>query len=506
MRTKQAMKNAVTSIFLQLVLALSGIIVPRFFITLYGSAVNGLVSSISQFITYINLVEAGISAAGTVALFKPMADNDIKSTNGIMAAANKFYRQSGMIFSALIVLLVVFYPFAVVNEITDVGFIRTMIAVLAISGLVDYFILGKYRMLLTADQRGYIVYIAQILGTVLMTVVSIVMMELKFSALAVKGVAAAIYILRSVAVVIYARRHYKGLSFKEKPDMAAFDQRWAALVHQITGMVVTNSAIILLTLMVERDALVAVSIYNTYNLVAWALASVITAIQSGLSAGFGQIISNKEYDVLKKSYSTYEYLCYVFVFIVYACMGVLLYPFIKIYSIDFADAALYPQWSIVLFFTLSGFLQAMRMPPQTLINSAGHDKETRSRAIIETVINLGVSLVLVRPLGIVGVLIASCASHAYRLIDVIIYTERHFVRGSIKTTLFRIARNAAALGLATWAGVSLIPSDCTGWISWFLSAVVFGVCACVVFIAVNVIFEPQEAKATVKRIKDIIKK
>ena len=59
MRTKLAMKNMVFSLLLELATAISGIIVPRFFTALYGSAVNGLVTSINQFITYMTLVEAG---------------------------------------------------------------------------------------------------------------------------------------------------------------------------------------------------------------------------------------------------------------------------------------------------------------------------------------------------------------------------------------------------------------------------------------------------------------
>ncbi len=500
------MKNAIASLVLQFVLALSGIIVPRFFTTLYGSAVNGLVSSISQFITYLNLVEAGISTAGTVALFKPLADNDVKSTSSIMSAANKFYKQSGTIFLGLVMLLVIFYPFAVQDEIGDSSFIRTMIAVLALSGLVDYFVLGKYRMLLTADQRGYIISAAQIVGTVVMTALSIVMMDLGFSALAVKGMAALVYILRSVFVVIYSRRHYRGLDFKEKPNMSAFDQRWAALVHQISGMIVLNSAVVLLTLMVDEDALVVVSVYSAYSLVACSLINVISAIQSGLSAGFGQVISKHEDDVLSKSYSTYEFIFFIIVFIAYACMGVLLYPFISIYSVDFADAARYPSWTLTFLFTLAGFLQAVRMPAQTIINSAGHYKQTRSRALIEAGINIAVSLALVKPLGIIGVLIAACVSHTYRSADMIIYNAHHFLKGSIKTTLLRILRNAAALILSVWAGIKFIPTQCEGWIVWFISAAVYGICVCVLFILVNVIFEPKQARATLGRLKDVVKR
>ena len=213
MRTKQAFKNASMSLVLQVVLAVSGVLIPRFFIELYGSPVNGLVQSITQFISYMSLVEAGIGAAGTVALYKPIADNNQPKINSIVSAAKSFYYRSGMIFFGLVAALVVFYPFAVKNEIGDVSFIRTMIVILSLNGIVDYFYLGKYRVLLNADQKGYIISLAQIIGTVVMTVVCILLMKSDFAAgrnfsLAIKGVNAAIYILRSLIVGLYVKKKY----------------------------------------------------------------------------------------------------------------------------------------------------------------------------------------------------------------------------------------------------------------------------------------------------------
>ena len=170
------------SLVLQVVLAVSGVLIPRFFIELYGSPVNGLVQSITQFISYMSLVEAGIGAAGTVALYKPIADNNQPKINSIVSAAKSFYYRSGMIFFGLVAALVVFYPYAVKNEIGDVSFIRTMIVILSLNGIVDYFYLGKYRVLLNADQKGYIISFAQIIGTVIMTVVCILLMKSDFAA------------------------------------------------------------------------------------------------------------------------------------------------------------------------------------------------------------------------------------------------------------------------------------------------------------------------------------
>ena len=143
MRTKQAFKNLVASLLLEAVLALSGLIIPRFFTALYGSSMNGLVSSVNQFISYMCLVEAGVGAAGTVALYGPLAQKNYLQISEIVSAARAFYMRSGWIFIGLVAALVGFYPLIVQNQIADAGFVRMMIVILSLSGIVDYFILGK---------------------------------------------------------------------------------------------------------------------------------------------------------------------------------------------------------------------------------------------------------------------------------------------------------------------------------------------------------------------------
>ena len=60
MRSKKAVKNIVTSLLQQLVSIICGLIVPRAIIGAFGSNVNGLIASITQFLGYITLLEVGI--------------------------------------------------------------------------------------------------------------------------------------------------------------------------------------------------------------------------------------------------------------------------------------------------------------------------------------------------------------------------------------------------------------------------------------------------------------
>ena len=76
MRSRKAIANITSSFILQLVITFSGFIIPRYIITVFGSGVNGLVSSITQFLGYIALIEAGIGGVTRASLYSPLAKND----------------------------------------------------------------------------------------------------------------------------------------------------------------------------------------------------------------------------------------------------------------------------------------------------------------------------------------------------------------------------------------------------------------------------------------------
>ena len=505
MRTKLAFKNLATSLILQLVLALSGFIIPRFFTELYGSSMNGLVNSISQFIAYLNLVEAGISSSVIVSLYKPLADKNEKKINSILAAAKSFYRKSGILFTILVLLLILVYPYAVKNEISDVWFIRQMIFVLSISGLVDYFILGKYRVLLQADQRSYVIFSAQIAGTIIMTMVSVIQIKLKCSALLVKLTVAIIYIVRSLLIVLYVKRHYKYLNFEAEPDNSSMNRRWSALIHQIAGMITSNTDMLLLTLMVKTDALVQVSIYSTYNLVSYALISLMNSFTSGLTSSFGQVISQNDEESLRRNYSIYEYGFFIVIFIVYACMAILLYSFIALYTSTYPDASEYLNWNYVILFSLVGIIQSIRQPALTIICAAGHYKETQFRAIIEAFLNLSVSILLVRSYGICGVLIGTIVSFSYRSLDMIMYNNNHLISGTLKRTISRLLRNSMSLmGIIIVA--SFVPFHAASWLTWMVYAIITFVISSSFILVVNYLFEKELFITVCKRGVGIVRK
>ena len=95
---KKAYMNIFFSIVSQLISILNGIVVPRLILGTFGSEVNGLVNSLTQFLNYITLVEGGLGSVVLAALYAPLANNDNKKINAVLNAANRFFKKIAYIF------------------------------------------------------------------------------------------------------------------------------------------------------------------------------------------------------------------------------------------------------------------------------------------------------------------------------------------------------------------------------------------------------------------------
>ena len=110
MRSKKAIKNIISSLLQQLITILCGLILPRMIIGAYGSSVNGLISSMTQFLGYITLLEAGIGPVIKSVLYKPIANRDKKEIEKILKASQKFFSMLSYIFVIYLIVLCVLYP------------------------------------------------------------------------------------------------------------------------------------------------------------------------------------------------------------------------------------------------------------------------------------------------------------------------------------------------------------------------------------------------------------
>ena len=74
----------------EIVSLVCGLISQRLILSSFGSAYNGVTQSISQFISYIELMKAGIGGVAMAALYKPLSEHDDREMNEVLSSMQKF--------------------------------------------------------------------------------------------------------------------------------------------------------------------------------------------------------------------------------------------------------------------------------------------------------------------------------------------------------------------------------------------------------------------------------
>lgn len=97
-RTKKFALNSISSLTNQAILFAMGFTIPKIILLNYGNATNGLVTSVTQFISYFNILEAGLGGATIYALYKPLAEKDNKLISILVYTTEKLYRKVGLYF------------------------------------------------------------------------------------------------------------------------------------------------------------------------------------------------------------------------------------------------------------------------------------------------------------------------------------------------------------------------------------------------------------------------
>ena len=83
MKNKITLLNMISSFILQICTILSGFIVPKIILLYFGSDVNGLISSLNQFLNYIALLEGGVTGVVAANVYKPLVSGDIDKLSSV---------------------------------------------------------------------------------------------------------------------------------------------------------------------------------------------------------------------------------------------------------------------------------------------------------------------------------------------------------------------------------------------------------------------------------------
>ncbi len=495
MNSTKGVKNLAYGILAQVLAIGIGILIPRLVLVNLGSDANGLLSSVGSILAYMALLEAGVGAATLQALYKPIANSDNQSINEILSATNYFYKRTGYIYLALVIGLSFLYTF--VAETTLPRFQVWLVVLMSgLSGVLSYFFQGKYRILLDAEGKSYILTNMGTIVNIGVSVTKAAVLILGANVVAVQSIYFFANLLQVIYIVGYMRRHYPWIDLSVKPNLSAISQKNAALVHQVSGLIFGNTDILLLT---TFASLKDVSVYSMYAMIYGMVKSVSITISDSFIYMLGQAYEDKPR--FNRLFDTYEVYSLTVTSSLFCVCFILILPFLKLYTAGINDIN-YIDVYLSILFAVFYLLHNGRKSSAIVINIAQHFEQTKWRSILESAINLGVSITLVPFLGIYGVLLGTIAALLYRTNDMILYAARLMGR-SPWVTYKRWFTNICTFIVCVLAA-SFFPLNASN----YLEICIYGVVLCVTivpfFVLINSVLEIQTAKRLFSILKNML--
>ena len=496
-RTKNAILNIAFSLILQIVSFARGLILPRVIIPAYGSDANGLISSITQFLAYISLLEAGVGSIFRTSLYKPLAKGDMDGISGIINEQKRFYRKIGIIFVFYVIALCAFYPLIAKTDVSQ-PYIVSLILILSVSTFTEYFVSLPYSSLLSADQKIRICYIVSIVYTITNILVSLFWIGLKADIRLIYLSMCVIGLLRPMFYTFYVKRHYK-LNEKIQPDKAALNQRWNGMVHHFAYYIHTNTDTAILTVFVGTAM---VSVYNVYGAIILGIEKIITSVSSGIAAGLGNLLESKDNEQIDKTVNQFEFIQGGLTTVLYTTTALLLIPFMRIYTSGMTDIEyIQPVFGYVLI--LAEAIYCFQCVYSTVSTTANKFKETQPGAILECVVNLIISLalVLMAKMGILGVAVGTVIGMLTRYIFEVIFLSKNVLYRPVSKAFKILCISILVASISTVICNLILDYTCIKSLKmWFGFAVVTSAVVAATALTVYAIFYKETIKSLVSRL------
>ncbi len=463
-------KNAISSLALQLATIAQGLILPKLILGAFGSEVNGLVSSITQFLSFISLLEGGLGAVVLAELYGPIEKKDEEKIQGILGACQSFFSKLTLVFLVYTIVVAFFYPRYIDTSLSK-GAVSVLVLILSMTTVAQYLFSITYRLLLQAEQKLYIVnYVSAV--TILINTISAAIIIFVFPSIhIVKLCSGIIYMIQPMVYRAFVEKKFLKGNIRKKKQHYTLKNRWSGFAQNLAHFVNMNTDVALITLFMPLQY---VSIYSVHLLVINALRGIVTSVGNSYQSALGKYIAMGDSAQLKQKFRKFEEGFWLAGMVLFFCCALLINPFIQIYTTGITDAEYYqPVFSFVI--VLANMIYVIREPYRLLVLAGGKFKETNFGAFAEAIINLGMSLLLITKFGLIGVAIGTLVAIVFRLIYLVWYLHKDIIQLGYASFSPYIVTFIVAFAVNLFV-----------YISWPLrlnGIVQFSVAGCIVFVA-----------------------
>lgn len=408
MRIENSIKNISIGIITQIIMTLLGFISRKVFIDNLGAEYLGINGIMTNVISILGLVESGIGISIVFSLYKPLADKDESKVIALMQLYKNIYKVIAIVVLGLSLFLYPFMSAIMKNNTLSSGTIAIVFFAFVAKNIISYLFAYKWSII-GADQKGYILSKRNLYFSMALTILKILILKISKNYILFILFEVLFTIIQSVIngrivdkLYPYLKTNKKYEVDKETKNIIVTKVK-ALFLHSIGSQCIFGTDNLLISSFVSVKV---VGLYSNYTMIINQLSSLVAPVIGGIGASVGNLIATENED---KIYDVFK-VTYLVNFWIYSFCTIFLYNLLEPFISWWIGSSYLLDKYTFLVILINFYLTGMRTSINTFKSKAGAFEQDKYAPIIEGIINLVVSIILVKQIGLVGIFIGTTIS------------------------------------------------------------------------------------------------
>lgn len=407
-RVTNSLKNVFAAWGGQAISVIGSFIVRAAFVACLAQEYVGLESLFTSILAILALADLGIGSAIVYSLYDPLAKGDKEAIKSLMRLFKHAYILIGIVIIAIGALLTPSISVLLGKDAPDIPLLEVYFFCFVLNTGISYFFSYK-GSLLYADQKSYVVYLIQYGFQVALSITQVAVLLITRNYLLFLFCMLGSTLLQNICIAVTANRRYPYIKEKDvlpvdKEVLTGIKKNMLGLIiHKLAGVASTPVSNLVITAFIS---LTTTSLYGNYLLITNALTRIMDRMFDSIVASVGNLSVETSED---RQYEVFKMTLFINAGLYAAVSGGLLCSCNAFISIWLGDNWLFPSY-VVFFIVLMFYVKGLRSAGLAFTSAYGLYWYTKWKAVLEAIFLPLLAVVLVRPLGIVGVFLASIVS------------------------------------------------------------------------------------------------
>ena len=407
-RTEATFKNFIWSFFSTAVSLVLNFVARTALVKTLGATYVGVNGLFSNILGFLSLAELGIGTAIGFSLYKPLADNNIKKIQAYINFYRKAYRIIAAVVSVIGLSLIPFLS-VIVKGGENVDHLTIIYIIFLFNSVSSYLITYK-STIISADQKAYKITKINTVVNIITIVFQIISLLIFKNFIVYLLVYAVICLIRNLYVNnYYTIKHYPYLRERNSERISKEERKTifvkikALMYHKIGEVVIYQTDSIIISSMINVTAFGYVS---NYLMIINVIRNLINLFFSSIPASFGNLIATGDKSSLLRTYKRFNFIGFWASSFSFCSLYFLLTPFVKIWL----GENYVIEDKVVLLLVINFYMSVMRIAPHIVRAAAGAYEQDKLSPIIESILNLLVSIFAAYKFGLIGVYLGTFVS------------------------------------------------------------------------------------------------